>query len=110
MQSRILESLGIPDARRLVTGADHPNIALIRHYLPYDAQKDEPGKEHAQMAARAELIARLIRQLHDGKAMIFVPTVKIGERLQRALAAEGVELPFFHANLGTANQRDLIVG
>ena len=110
MQDRILESLGCPEARRLVTGADRPNIALIRHHLPYDARRTEPEKERVQMAVRAELIAHLIRQLPDGKAMVFVPTVRIGERLQAALAAGGVELPFFHANLGTANQRDLIVG
>ena len=39
MQDRILDSFGAPDALRLVTGADRPNIALIRHFLPYDRAK-----------------------------------------------------------------------
>jgi ATP-dependent DNA helicase RecQ len=110
MQGQILDSLRVPDATRLVTGADRPNIALVRHHLPYDARPGESAKEHAQMTAGAELIARLIANVEAGKAMVFVPTVKIGERLQSALRTRGLDLPFYHSGLGTANQRDLIIG
>jgi ATP-dependent DNA helicase RecQ len=110
MQQQIKESLGVPEARTLVTGADRPNIALIRHLAPYNAQKNEPEKERRQMARRAELIARLIRNVRAGKAMIFVPTIKIGTALQQALTDHDLDLPFYHSRFGTANQRDMIVG
>ncbi|HEX4678222.1 MAG TPA: RecQ family ATP-dependent DNA helicase [Gaiellaceae bacterium] len=110
MQRQIKDSLGVPDARTLVTGADRPNIALIRHFVPYDARKSEPEKEREQMVRRAELIARLVRDVRAGKTMIFVPTIKIGTALQLALADQGLNLPFYHSRFGTANERDMIVG
>lgn len=99
-QDRILESLGIPDARRLVTGADRPNIALVRHRMPDDGRN---GRN------RAKLIAKLVQSLQTGKAMIFVPTVRIGEALRHSLAQEGLDLPFYHAKAGSANERDMIL-
>jgi ATP-dependent DNA helicase RecQ len=110
LQGEIKESLGIPEARTLVTGADRPNIALVRHHLlPFDARKNEVEKARIQMQARAELIARLVKNCR-GKSMIFVPTVRIGEGLQAALRAEGLDLPFYYSRFATANKRDLIVG
>ncbi len=103
-QQRILDSLGIPDAKRFVTGADRPNIALVRHILPGDVREPE------QVKSRARLIARLVQILPDGKAMIFVPTVRIGDALKQAIAAEGIDLPFYSAKGGTPNERDTIVG
>ena len=100
----ILESLGVPDAKRVISDVDRPNIALIRHDMPGDVRSP------VQVQERAKLIASLIGNLKSGKAMIFVPTVRIGEALRAALATEGLELPFYHSKLGTPNERDVIIG
>jgi ATP-dependent DNA helicase RecQ len=96
-QERILASLGIPDARVVVTGIDRPNIALARIPLEDDEK-------------RVALIKDLLKAVPHGRVMVFVPTVKIGERLQKYLRAAGVELPFYHSKLGTANERDVLLG
>lgn len=103
-QTRILESLGIPTARRLVTGADRPNIALIRHEVSGDVRSPR------SVRTRAKLILSLVRNVRRGRSMIFVPTVKIGELLQSSLALEGLDLPFYHSKHGTANERDILIG
>ncbi|MBK7952265.1 MAG: RecQ family ATP-dependent DNA helicase [Deltaproteobacteria bacterium] len=103
-QTRILASLGLPTARRLVSGADRPNIALVRHQASGDVRS--PGS----VRTRAKTIANLVRHVRTGKAMIFVPTVKIGELLQSSLALEELDLPFYHSKFGTANERDVLIG
>ena len=100
----ILESLGVPDAKRVISDVDRPNIALIRHDMPGDVRSP------VQVQERAKLIASLIGNLKSGKAMIFVPTVRIGEALRAALVTEGLELPFYHSKLGSPNERDVIIG
>ena len=96
MQEQILASLGVPDARRLVSGVDRPNIGLVRHAIPRETN------------GRADLIATLLAGLKGGKAMIFVPTVTIGNELHEALAARDVLIPFYHAKL-PSNERDSII-
>jgi len=96
-QQRILESLGIPDARVVVTGVNRPNIKFVR--LPN--MKDK---------VRYSLISNLLRIMPHGRAMLFVPTVNTGKQLQDGLRSLGVELPFFHSKLGTANDRDILLG
>ena len=90
MQQRILASLGVDDAETFVRGVNRPNIALIRWKLSPDR--------------RAHAIAQLCRISlpQAGKVMIFVPTKKIGEALERDLAAEGLTTPFYHSKLGSA--------
>ena len=89
MQLRVCESLGIPDATIIVENPDRANIALVR--LAYS--KDDPR--------RIEIIMRLLAKLTTGRAIIFVPTVKEGERLQRELRLHGVDLEFFHSKART---------
>jgi ATP-dependent DNA helicase RecQ len=84
-QRRILDSLGIPQARVLVSGVDRPNIALARIREP-------------QAHRRAQIVAKLLAKL-DGRAMIFVPTRKEGEKIQETMAAVGCQLPLFHSKL-----------
>ncbi len=96
-QQRILRSLGIPDARVVVTGVNRPNIALAR----VDGVKDE---------MRHALILKLLTCMPAGRAMLFVPTVKIGAQLQVGLRSLGVEVPFFHSKCGTANERETLLG
>jgi ATP-dependent DNA helicase RecQ len=94
MQERILESLGIPDAEIFVRGVDRPNIALLR----WSASVDE----------RPRVIAQLCRVIMPGrgKVMIFVPTRKIGEALQKHLSEQGLETHFYHSQLSGAWERE----
>ncbi len=96
-QQRILESLGVSEARVIVTGVNRPNIKLAR--LPKIEGKD-----------RFALVARLLNDMPAGRAMIFVPTVKVGETVQEGLRKAGCDVPFFHAKMGTANERDTLLG
>ncbi len=96
-QKRILQSLGIPNARVVVTGVNRPNIALVR----LDGVDDEK---------RYTVIRDLLRIMPAGRAMLFVPTVRTGEKVQLGLRALGLDVPFFHSKLGTANERDMLLG
>jgi superfamily II DNA helicase RecQ len=95
-QRRILESLGVPDARVVVTGVNRPNIKLAR----LDNVKD---------GLRYSIIVDLLRVMPPGRAMLFVPTVNIGQQLQHGLRSLGLELPFFHSRLGSANDREMLL-
>ena len=104
-QRRILESLGIPDARVIVTGVNRPNIKFVR--VPDPKNLRDPRVRHE---ARFSLIRRLLKVMPEGRAMLFVPTVKAGEYLQKGLRRVGVDIPFFHSKLGTPNERDMLLG
>ncbi len=95
-QRRILESLGVADARVVVTGVNRPNIKLAR----LDNVKDE---------LRHSVIAKLLQVMPAGRAMLFVPTVRTGKQLQHGLRSVGLDLPFFHSRLGTANDREVLL-
>jgi ATP-dependent DNA helicase RecQ len=94
-QQRILESLGIPKARILLTDVDRPNISLVRVL-------------ERSTARRVEIIARLLDRL-EGRALIFVATKRIGYEVQAAIAAVGFDLPFFHGQL-SKRERDSLQG
>lgn len=96
-QRRILGSLGVPEARVIVTGVNRPNIRFVR--LPETDDK-----------VRFSLITTLLESMPEGRAMLFVPTVKIGRQLRDGLRPLGLDLPFFHSTLGTANERDMLLG
>lgn len=96
-QRRILESLGIPDARVIVTGVNRPNIALAR--LP---DLDE--------SSRLRLITQLLAAMPPGRAMIFVPTVRVGNEVRVGLLKQGRDVPFYHSKQGKANDRDMLLG
>jgi RecQ family ATP-dependent DNA helicase len=95
-QERIKSSLGIPEARTLISGVDRPNIALIR--IPESSDRK-----------RAHIVSKLIDNLASGRAMVFVPTTKVGRRVQEALGAVGCELPLYHAKL-PRREREHILG
>lgn len=97
MQARILASLGIPDAKVFVRDVDRPNIATLR------------WKCGAEQRPR-EIVSLLdLPGLSGRKAMIFVPSVRVGEDLQRSLRAAGTDLPFYHSRLGTSWERQELV-
>lgn len=97
MQQRILRSLGIPDAKVFVRDVDRPNIALLRWRCPEDR--------------RAIEIALLLRltAIKDDRAMVFVPSAKVGEKLQADLKQMGLQIPFYHSRLGTAWDREQLL-
>jgi RecQ family ATP-dependent DNA helicase len=105
-QRRILESLGIPDARVVVTGVNRPNIKFVR--VPDAKDKVRHfGLEKDKL--RYSLIMKLLSVMPPGRAMLFVPTVSTGERLQAGLRKLGLDLPFFHSKFGTANDREILL-
>ncbi|MBY5505332.1 RecQ family ATP-dependent DNA helicase [Rhizobium leguminosarum] len=93
MQKRILSSLGIEDAEVFVRGVDRPNIALIR----WSAL---PTARHHEIASLLRLPLFAAR-----KAMIFVPTARIGQELQADLRKNGLDVPFYHSKLGNEWER-----
>jgi RecQ family ATP-dependent DNA helicase len=97
-RNEILNSLGVPDATVIVESPDRPNIALARVHVG----KDSPERFH--------IVARLLNEVKNGRAIIFVPTVRVGEAVKRGMAAVGVDLEFFHAKAETANWRDNVQG
>ena len=97
-QKRILESLGVPDARIIVTGVDRPNIALARINL------DQRDRE------RFALIKELRGTVGTGRMMVFVPSRKIGDAVRAGLNGFGLDIPFYHSRHGTANERDVLLG
>ena len=96
MQHRILTSLGVSDARVFVRGVDRPNISLLRWNVP--------------STQRPKIIAQLCQiSPPKGKVMIFVPTRRIGEALQKYLRDQGLETPFYHSQLSSAWEREQLV-
>lgn len=95
-QKRILDSLGIPDAKVVTTDIDRPNIALLRLRTSDEVE-------------RFRIIDDLLSLVPRGRAMIFVPTKKIGEKIAEGLAKVGRSIPFFHSKLD-ANTRENIFG
>lgn len=95
-QKRILESLGIPNARVVVTGVNRKNIALVR-------------LEGVSDKKRYALIRDLLAHMPPGRAMLFVPTVKTGLQVQQGLRTVGLEVPLYHSKL-KANDRDMLLG
>lgn len=93
-QKRILSSLGIPDAKVFISDVDRPNIALIRH---------EPKSN----IERYQTIGRCIAK-NNGKAMIFVPTKKVGIEVQKGLSDIGLQIPFYHGQMNPVDREFLL--
>jgi ATP-dependent DNA helicase RecQ len=93
MQRRILSSMGVEDATVFVRDVDRPNIALLR----WACRQEQRSQE----------IANLLRlqELRGQRAMIFVPSVRVGEELKQALAALDIDIPLYHSRVGTAWER-----
>lgn len=96
-QKKILQTLGIEDARVVVTGVNRPNIALLRVAQP-DNWK------------RLDLILSTRRMVRNGRMMIFVPTIKVGETLRQHLLESGLDVPFYHGSFGDRNDREMLLG
>jgi len=97
MQHRILSSLGIPDAKIFIRDVDRPNIAMLRW-------RCDPQKRSSEIST---LLA--LPQLFGQKAMIYVPSVKVGDELRIALVRSGIDIPFYHSRVGTPWERQELV-
>jgi ATP-dependent DNA helicase RecQ len=97
MQRRILHSLGIPQARVIVSDIDRPNIALIRY----------PTRSDAERYPIVQALVEWARQ-RQGKVLLFVPTRRVGEEVQAGLRSQGLELPFYHGQLPALEREDLL--
>lgn len=95
MQARILASLGIPQAEIYRHGTNRPNIALAR-------QAVEQNRRAAVIGGLLRLAERL-----EIKAMIFVPTRRVGTTLVQHLALAGIATPFFHGQIEPRDKQDL---
>lgn len=85
-QKVILEALGgTPDARVFVRDVDRPNVSLLK--------VEEPS-----FKKRISVVSNLIKN-QRGKKMIFVPTIKIGEKIVQGLKDVGTDVPFYHGKL-----------
>lgn len=94
VQRRILDSLGMPDARVFLCGIDRPNIALVRCQISDDGE-------------RCRIVAGITRSV-GGKCMIFVPTKRVGKAVQTAFSKlDGMDIPFYHGQL-PARERDFL--
>ena len=94
-QDRILDSLGVPAAKRFLADIDRPNIALIRLQVFNDRMK-------------VKITDALLRQQWPGRSLIFVPTKRIGEEAQKAFKSLNRELPFFHGNLPLLKREEIL--
>ncbi len=84
-----MSAVSITQRRAAVRGVDRPNIALVRWNAAQRNRHHEIGK-----LLRLPLFA-------ERRAMIFVPTTRVGEDLQRDLQKSGLQIPFYHSKLGT---------
>jgi ATP-dependent DNA helicase RecQ len=95
-QVQILASLGDPDAPIFVHGVNRPNICFYRKTVAPDRRP----------ACIADLL--LIAQRIGVKAMVFVPTRKIGDEVSRYLGLIGLDSPFFHGQVRTQEKENLL--
>lgn len=99
-RSRITTDLGIETANIYAVDVDRPNIALARFRMPPDSPE------------RVQLIKDLYTAMNtqtSGKALVFVPTKKVGNKVKDLLVAAGLVTEFFHGGLDTVT-RDFLLG
>lgn len=98
-QNAIKESLHASDAKVVLIGIDRPNIGMVR--IKVSGPKEKYQVIHDLLSIR-----------HDGKSMLFVPSLKIGYRLQKQLQElSGKEpVPFYHSQIESVVERDAILG
>jgi ATP-dependent DNA helicase RecQ len=114
-RDQIRQSLGMDvAAKTYVADVDRPNISLARIVAPLTgpqrASRYRQGSDPDDFSPdRVAITAQLLRNLPPGRAMIFVPTVKQGDKLHTDLAALGLDVPFYHGKL-KANDRANLLG
>jgi RecQ family ATP-dependent DNA helicase len=93
-QSTILQSLGIPGAKVIVTGFYKDNIEIIKY-----VSQSGSGKYR--------YLTNLLSSSPDIKTIIFVPTIKEGDALKSQMLEDGIEVEFYNGKLDTKNKMDI---
>jgi ATP-dependent DNA helicase RecQ len=88
-QNEILESLKIPNAKRIVTGVLRDNIKIIRPYI------DQPDEYYG----RLKYLKRLIEDNSSSKILIFTLTIKKANELAEALSYDGIKALVYHSKI-----------
>ena len=106
VQRRILKSMDINDAKVIVHDIDRPNISLLRIPLPKGTDNENiVGSDKV----RVRHIVDILSLIPEGHVMIFVPTVKIGEKINSILLSEyGRDIPFYHSKLEKQKRDSLL--
>jgi ATP-dependent DNA helicase RecQ len=96
-QRRILEALEIPDATIFMRDINRKEIALARCYIEKETQK-------------IDIIEQAINRRLEGKILIFVPSLKIGNYLSYQLKLRNIDVPFFHGRLNKHQKQTIFDG
>jgi ATP-dependent DNA helicase RecQ len=92
-QTKILESLNIPNAKVIVTGFYRDNIDIQRHQSGVLDEKGYPS------ISKYEYIKDIIKTYPKDKILIFTPTLKTGNDLLNYLKSSKIETDFYHSQL-----------
>ncbi len=119
VQDRILNSLGIPHAKRIVTGFYRPEIDLSVRKVgesPYGLPRSKEGifqiklgwlkqeligenKKEDDLGQRLTVFKRRKGRPRVGKVIVFVSTVAQGKNVLESLERIGLEAAFYHSRL-----------
>jgi ATP-dependent DNA helicase RecQ len=89
VQDDIVRLLGLPSARRIVTGFNRPNLIFEVRYT-------------ADLAAKLQALQHLLAYLDDGAAIVYVGTRRDAEEVAEFVRTVcGVEAQHYHAGLDT---------
>lgn len=94
-QGVILDSLGIPDAKVIVTGFYKDNITIYKRVVGQSIN------------SKYEYLRSVIDDKPADKVLVFVPTVKQGEELLEQLRSDYYEVEFYHGKLDTKSKMDI---
>lgn len=94
-QGVILESLGIPDAKVIVTGFYKDNITIYKHVV---------GRT---INSKYEYLRKVIDDELEDKVLVFVPTVKQGDELLERMHSDNYDVEFYHGKLDTKSKMDI---
>lgn len=90
-QAMIKESMGVPEAHVFFSDVDRPNIGFAR------VAEGDPRRKTA-------IVAALVGNHSDGRAMVFVPTKKVGEEVAGLLREAGIDNEFVHGGLAAGER------
>ncbi len=86
VQDDILQRLGIPDARRVVTSVDRPNLRLSVEHVP-------------NLEDRRERLMQLVRERRGRPGIVYARTRRTVEELADRLARAGAPAEPYHAGM-----------
>jgi len=101
VRQEIINSLELDNARVFVQGIDRPNLILHVEYI-------RESYRRAEFNTKCQKIVYLLNQIDPlKKAIIYVPTIKIGNQLLAKLKKKGFEVEFFNGKLDTPTKTQI---